>query len=149
MSPLCVVSHFVSFQRAGCHFSKYGKFMLWWEYQAMRRYSSSSFPSQMVMPDKSCLAWGSHRINLIIKGLRSVQEPEHHFTCFVTQSASGTHLCEISRLWRSAKDDVPEQKCAASLVREGPVQLVHREEEQLLSLVFQLSVRSIKESHIS
>lgn len=145
MSPLCVLSRFVSFQRPGYHFWKYGKLLLWWQYQATEQYSSSSFPSQIVMPAKSYLAWRSHRINLIIKGLRSVQEHEPHVTSFGTQGTSEIHLHEISRFWRSSKSGVPKQKCApSSLFHEGRTELVHREKDQLFSLIFQLSVRSIR-----
>lgn len=113
------------------------------------QYSSGPFPSQIAMAGTSCLAWGSPRINLIIKGLTSVQGYEPHVTCFGTQSASEIHLCQISRLWRSSKDGVPEQKCAASsLLHEGPVQLVHREKDHLFSLIFQPSVGSIKQRHV-
>lgn len=143
MSPLSVLSHFVSSQQAGCRFSKYRKLLLWWQYQATGQYSSSSFPSQIVMPGKSYLAWESHRRNLIIKGLRSVPECEPQVTWFGTQSTSEIHIHEFFNLWRWSKYDVPEQKCATSSVfHEGPIQLVHRENYQLFSLTFQLSLRS-------
>lgn len=53
MSPLCELSHSVSFQLAGYCFSNYGRLLLWWQCEATGQYPSNSFPSQTVTPDRS------------------------------------------------------------------------------------------------
>lgn len=89
------------------------------------------------MPGKSYLAWGSRRMILIIKGLRSVQEQKPHVTCFGTQK-----YIYMRFPGSGGRQRMPEQKCAtSSLFHEGPIQLVRREKDQLVSLTFQLSVR--------